>query len=60
MAKHNKLVDQAKEAINSVFGDRSVGQSATRNSLEELQELIESNLEALKASDDEDDLDADR
>ena len=46
--KGDVLVEQARRAIHAVFGDRSVDKEKTRERLEELQELIESSLEALE------------
>ena len=44
---HARLVRAAKAAINEVFSDRSVEQSRTRESLEELRDEIDSLLETL-------------
>ena len=47
LLSHIELVNEAKEAINKVFGDSSVDKETTRESLEELRELIDENLDAL-------------
>lgn len=44
---HDELLEQAKAALNAVFGDRSVGPETTRDSLLELREEIGSMLDAL-------------
>ena len=44
---HDKLVEQAREALIAVFSDTSVSKSTTRESLEELSDEIEALLEAL-------------
>lgn len=38
---HGELVEEAKQAINKVFGDQSVSRSKTKESLEELASEIE-------------------
>ena len=45
--EHEELVEIAEEAINKVFGDTSVGQQTTRDSMLVLEELITSLLEVL-------------
>ena len=45
--EHDELVEAAQEAINKVFGDRSVPISVTRDSLEELRGDIDIILETL-------------
>lgn len=47
MKKHERLVDQAKEAIDAVFSDTSVDKETTRDSLWELAGEIEVKLEGL-------------
>lgn len=44
---HIELVATATEAIRAVFGDQSVDQRQTRESLEELQSEIETMLDTL-------------
>jgi len=46
--EHKQLVEQAGKAIRAVFGDTSVDQQTTRDSLEELVEEIEVMLDTLK------------
>lgn len=46
---HEALVEEAKAAINKVFGDTSVGNSVTRESLDELAGEIETLQDALDA-----------
>jgi hypothetical protein len=48
MDQHEERVEAAKTAINRVFGDTSVPQSTTRESLEDLIEDIKSMLETLE------------
>ena len=45
---HMQLMENAKIAIDKVFGDHSVPPSDTRESLQELMEEIEMKLETLK------------
>ena len=45
---HSYLLDAAKEAINAVFSDRSVDRSQVIDSLQDLQNLVDSSLEALE------------
>ena len=45
---HKDLVQLAKDAINNVFSDTSVSRSQTRESLEELRDDIEINLQVLE------------
>lgn len=47
MATHDELLEEAKEAVNRVFNDKSVPQSTTRESLEALDGEIEIMLESL-------------
>lgn len=44
---HMQLMENAKIAIDKVFGDTSVPQSTTRESLEELRDEIEMKLESI-------------
>lgn len=44
---HKELVEKAKEAIDSVFGDTSVSPEQTADSLQELVEEIEMKLSSL-------------
>lgn len=44
---HDDLVEAAKQAINKVFGDQSVGRETTKESLEELASDIEVMLDTL-------------
>lgn len=46
--KHSVLVESAKEAVDKVFGDKSVSPSKTIESLEEIVEHAESQIGALK------------
>ncbi len=45
--KHDELVETAKQAINKVFGDRSVSGKQTKESLKELRDEIEIILDTL-------------
>ena len=47
MKSHHQLVEAAKDAINAVFSDTNVEPDVTRDSLEELREHINENLQAL-------------
>lgn len=49
MSQHDRLVQEAEEAINAVFGDKSVSQQQTIDSLENLQDLISTSIEAIKS-----------
>lgn len=55
---HEDLVEKAKNAIDKVFGDKSVDRPTTRESLEELSSHIEAQLNTLD-DDDEDNLEDD-
>jgi hypothetical protein len=44
---HDEKLEAAKEAINKVFGDTSVGRETTKKSLEELIGDIEAMLDTL-------------
>jgi len=44
---HDERIEAAKEAINKVFGDTSVGRETTKKSLEELLSEIEVMLDTL-------------
>jgi hypothetical protein len=44
---HMQLMENAKVAIDKVFGDTSVSQATTRDSLEELRDEIEMKLESI-------------
>ena len=44
---HENLVDAAKEAIQNLFGDTSVPQSTTRESLKDLIDEIKMMIETL-------------
>jgi hypothetical protein len=46
--RHEELVNEAKEAINRVFGDTSVDRSTTKEDLKDLVDEIEVMLETLK------------
>ena len=46
---HKELVRAAEEAIEEVAGDTSVSQEQTVESLEDLQAMIESRKDAVKA-----------
>jgi len=48
---HKELLDDAKDAIDKLFSDQSVGRSTTRESLEELKDEIETKLDALDSDD---------
>ncbi len=45
---HDELVEEAKQAINKVFGDQSVSRSKTKESLEELISEIEIILDTMR------------
>ena len=45
---HLELMLEAKVAINKVFSDTSVDLQVTKDSMQELSELIESNIEAIE------------
>ena len=45
---HLELMLEAKAAIDKVFSDTSVDQQTTKDSMEELSELIETNIEAIE------------
>ena len=47
MTSHEKLVEDANEAINRVFGDTSVSKDKTEGSLEELVDNIKAMLETI-------------
>jgi hypothetical protein len=47
---HDDLVEAAKEAINKVFGDKSVPVSTTREDLKDLIDEIEIMLDTIKGS----------
>lgn len=47
--KHEELKAAALEAISDLFGDTSVGNLVTRDSLVELSEDIEAKIEAIDA-----------
>ena len=51
----DKWVEQAKDAINTVFTDTTVEREATKENLEELKSLIEDYLASLDDSDSEHD-----
>ena len=44
---HDELVEAAKQAINSVFGDTSVDRSQTKESLKDLKDEIDILLDTL-------------
>ena len=46
--KHEDLLELAAEAVDRLFGDTSVSQEQTRESLEELKSKIESMLATLE------------
>lgn len=46
--KHEELLEKAREAIDRVFGDTSVSQSQTRESLEDLRSHIRIQLDTLE------------
>lgn len=46
---HDELKEAAKSAVNSVFGDRSVGPRTTIDSLEEIASDIDALIDALKS-----------
>ncbi len=46
--KHDELVEAAKQAINAVFGDRSVGRREARESLKDLKDEIDILLDTLR------------
>ena len=50
---HAERVTVAQDAINRIFDDTSVGRAQTRESLEELQELIDSLLATLQEDEDQ-------
>lgn len=59
--RHIALIEDAKDAISKVFGDKSVSPATTLDGMEELLEYIEADIDALKLMlDDEDDLEANR
>jgi len=61
MTRHANLIEDAKEAIDNVFSDRSVSPATTLDSLEGLRDDLDMQIEALKLTlDDEDDLEANR
>jgi len=41
-------VDEAREAISRVFGDTSVSQEETLDAMQELEDYVTSNIDALK------------
>lgn len=45
---HDRLVDAAKEAISKVFGDTSVSQQTTIESLEDLADDLNGMIEGIK------------
>lgn len=45
---HERLVDEAKEAISKVFGDTSVSQQTTIGSLEDIADDINGMIEGIK------------
>jgi hypothetical protein len=47
---HDDLVEEAKEAINKVFSDKSVPVSTTREDLKDLIDEIEIMLDTIKGS----------
>lgn len=48
MPNHLQLVSEAKVAIDKVFGDSSVDQQTTHDSLEEIREHIDDTLATLR------------
>jgi len=54
MTDHLQLMEEAKAAIDKVFGDKSVDQKATLESLDELISIIEIHMEAIEADLEED------
>ena len=44
---HDELVEAAKQAINAVFGDRSVDPKQTKESLKDLKDEIDILVDAL-------------
>ena len=48
---HEKLVTEASDAINKVFGDTTVDRGTTRGSLEELADQIGTILDAMNEED---------
>lgn len=48
---HEDLIEAAKAAIMAVFNDQSVNQSATRESLKDLQDEIDVLIDTLKSDD---------
>ncbi|MCZ7862751.1 hypothetical protein O9X98_15355 [Agrobacterium salinitolerans] len=51
MAKSDKLYEEARQAIQRVFGDTSVSAGQTRNTLEALKDEIETLIETLPEGD---------
>jgi hypothetical protein len=51
LSKHTTLMDEAKEAINKLFGDNTVDRTTTKNDLEEIVGDIEIMLETLSGAD---------
>lgn len=49
--KHEELLEEAQISIRTLFGDTSVNQSKTRESLESLKETIKECLDVLDESD---------
>jgi hypothetical protein len=49
--QHDRLVTLAKEAIRAVFSDQSVGRATTRESLGELADEVQSNIDAVSDDD---------
>jgi hypothetical protein len=48
MSSHDDLVEKAKEAVNRVFGDRSVSRTETKESLGDIVSDIEIMLDTLE------------
>lgn len=54
MAHHLELVAKAKVACDAVFSDKSVKQSETRGSLEEIKDHIDGMIDTLDGDEDDD------
>lgn len=48
MDEHDELVEEARRALNKVFGDQSVGREKTAESLRELRGDIDVMLDTLR------------
>lgn len=49
MPKHEQLLQDAKDAIDEVFCDKTVNPAKTLESMEELEDLVKSSIDALRS-----------